>query len=43
MDLTLVLDPPEGPPFSLRLTGPLRQPRRVPDVADWLRWRAEQP
>ncbi|MDB5371172.1 MAG: hypothetical protein JWP20_2730 [Roseomonas sp.] len=43
MDLTLTLQPPEGPPFGLRMTGPLRLPRRVPDIADWLRWRAEQP
>jgi hypothetical protein len=43
VDLTLFLAPPEGPPFGLRLTGPWRQPRRVPDMADWLRWKASQP
>lgn len=43
IDLSLRLTPPEGPELGLRMTGPLRQPRRVPDIADWLRWRAEQP
>lgn len=31
-----------GPEFGLRMTGPLRQARRVPELAGWLRWRAEQ-
>jgi hypothetical protein len=43
IDLSLRLAPPEGPELGLRVTGPLRQPRRLPDIADWLRWRAEQP
>ncbi|RKK00280.1 hypothetical protein D6Z83_27870 [Pseudoroseomonas wenyumeiae] len=43
IDLSLWLAPPEGPELGLRLTGPLRQPRRLLDIADWLRWRAEQP
>ncbi|MBO1076274.1 AsmA family protein [Roseomonas marmotae] len=43
VDLVLTLMPPEGPPFGLRMAGPLRQPRLVPDLADWLRWRAERP
>ncbi|MBO1080821.1 AsmA family protein [Roseomonas haemaphysalidis] len=43
LDLALLLAPPEGPPFGLRLTGPWQQPRRVPDLADWLRWKAAQP
>lgn len=43
LDLTLSLTPAEGPPFGLRLTGPFAQPRRVPDLADWLRWKAAQP
>jgi hypothetical protein len=43
IDLVLRLPPPDGPAFGLRMTGSLRQPRLVPDIADWLRWRAEQP
>jgi uncharacterized protein involved in outer membrane biogenesis len=43
VDLSLDMQPPEGPEFGLRLTGPLRQPARVPDIADWLRWHAERP
>jgi uncharacterized protein involved in outer membrane biogenesis len=43
LDLSLRLAPPEGPALGLRLTGPVQQPRRLPDIADWLRWRAEQP
>ncbi|MCG7363240.1 AsmA family protein [Roseomonas sp. ACRSG] len=43
IDLSLRLAPPEGPELGLRMTGPLRQPRRLLDIADWLRWRAEQP
>ncbi|MGY4802758.1 AsmA family protein [Teichococcus aerofrigidensis] len=31
---------PGGPGFGLRLTGPLNQLRHVPELADWLRWRA---
>ncbi len=43
LNLTLSLPPAEGPALGLTMTGPLTQPRRVPDLADWLRWRAEQP
>ncbi|WP_141563097.1 AsmA family protein [Teichococcus rhizosphaerae] len=42
MDLLLALRDAEGPEFGLRLTGPLHLPRRVPDLADWLGWRAER-
>ncbi|MFC4167760.1 AsmA family protein [Teichococcus aestuarii] len=42
MDLMLALRDAEGPEFGLRLTGPLPLPRRVPELAPWLRWRAER-
>lgn len=43
VNLSLSLQPPQGPALGLNLTGSLAQPRKVPDIADWLRWRAEQP
>ena len=42
LDLLLSLRPAQGPEIGLRLAGPLAQPRRVPELAPWLRWRAEQ-
>ncbi|MFC0384751.1 AsmA family protein [Muricoccus vinaceus] len=30
------------PPVGIRLTGPAADPRRLPDLAAWLRWRAER-
>ncbi|UFN47400.1 AsmA family protein [Roseomonas sp. OT10] len=42
LDLLLSLHPAQGPEIGLRLTGSLAQPRRVPELAPWLRWRAEQ-
>ena len=30
------------PDLGLRLSGPLARPRRVPEIASWLRWRAER-
>jgi hypothetical protein len=43
VNLSLSVPLVNGPPLGLNLTGSLNQPRRVPDLADWLRWRAEQP
>jgi len=43
VNLSLSVPLVNGPPLGLTMTGPLAQPRRVPDLADWLRWRAEQP
>ncbi|MCQ4162506.1 AsmA family protein [Roseomonas sp. GC11] len=40
MDLLLATRDGDAPAFGLRLTGPLGAPRRVPELADWLRWRA---
>ncbi|MDB5414559.1 MAG: hypothetical protein JWR10_2894 [Rubritepida sp.] len=44
VDLRLTLPVPEGAPaVALRLTGPSMTPRRLPEIAPWLRWRAEHP
>ncbi|WP_159994375.1 AsmA family protein [Roseomonas sp. 18066] len=42
LDLRLALAEadPQAPSIGLRLSGPLRDPRRVVELADWLRWRA---
>ncbi|MXP62707.1 AsmA family protein [Roseomonas sp. M0104] len=42
MDLRLVLRDGEAPEFGLRMTGSAARPRLVPEMADWLRWRAER-
>jgi uncharacterized protein involved in outer membrane biogenesis len=43
LDLTATQKPADPvPEVGLRLTGPAAQPRRVPDLAAWLRWRAER-
>jgi hypothetical protein len=33
---------PDAPEIGLRLTGPLAAPRRLPELAPFLRWRAER-
>ncbi|MDQ1079879.1 AsmA family protein [Pseudoroseomonas cervicalis] len=40
MDLLMAAQEGEAPAFGLRLIGPLPAPRRVPELAEWLRWRA---
>jgi len=42
MDLRLALREGEAPEFGLRMTGSAAKPRLVPEIADWLRWRAER-
>jgi hypothetical protein len=43
LDVTLSATPvAEAPPVRLRLTGPAAAPRRLPDLAPFLRWRAER-
>jgi hypothetical protein len=44
IDLRVLLQPgpAEAPAIGLRLTGPAATPRRQPELAPWLRWRAEQ-
>lgn len=42
MDLLLSARDGEAPAFGLRMIGTAPQPRRVPEMADWLRWRAAQ-
>jgi len=43
LDLSVLQKPPGAvPDIGLRLTGPFATPRRVPELAAWLRWRAEQ-
>ncbi|TPG48180.1 AsmA family protein [Roseomonas nepalensis] len=43
LDLLAVEAPGEGvPPVGVRLTGSVAQPRRIADLAAWLRWRAER-
>lgn len=43
LDLRATLPVAEGAPeVALRLTGPSLRPRRLVEVAQWLRWRAEQ-
>ncbi|MFC3126365.1 AsmA family protein [Pseudoroseomonas globiformis] len=39
-DLMMMLKDGEAPEFGLRLTGPIRDARRVLELADWLSWRA---
>jgi hypothetical protein len=41
MDLRLAL--PNEPEVALRLSGPSLMPRRLPELAEWLRLRAENP
>ena len=41
MDLRLAF--PAAPEVALRLTGPSLMPRRLPELAEWLRLRAENP
>jgi len=40
MDLLLSIREGEAPAFGLRMIGTAPHPRRVPEMADWLRWRA---
>lgn len=43
LDLDLRMRMPlDAPDVGLRLTGPAAAPRRLPDLAPWLRWRAER-
>jgi uncharacterized protein involved in outer membrane biogenesis len=43
LDVTLSATPvADAPPVRLRLTGPALAPRRLPDIAPFLRWRAER-
>ena len=43
LDLRLAAHPvAEAPDIGLRLTGPLAEPRRLPELAPFLRWRAER-
>jgi hypothetical protein len=32
-----------APPLGLAISGPSRQPLATPKIAEWLRWRAENP
>lgn len=41
LDLRVAM-PEDAPAVGLRLTGPVTEPRRLPDLAPWLRWRAER-
>jgi uncharacterized protein involved in outer membrane biogenesis len=44
LDIGFALRPPvaEAPDIGLRFSGPATAPRRLPDIAPWMRWRAEQ-
>jgi hypothetical protein len=44
LDVGFALRPPvaEAPDIGLRFSGPAAAPRRLPDIAPWARWRAEQ-
>jgi hypothetical protein len=43
LDLRLAARPvAEAPAIGLRLTGPMAEPRRLPELAPFLRWRAER-
>ncbi|MDB5374645.1 MAG: hypothetical protein JWP04_3287 [Belnapia sp.] len=43
LDLRLAARPvADAPEIGLRLTGPLAEPRRLPELAPFLRWRAER-
>ncbi|WP_158292242.1 hypothetical protein, partial [Paracraurococcus ruber] len=42
LDLRLATRPAaEGPEVALRLTGPAAAPQRLPELAGFLRWKAE--
>ncbi|MCE2922268.1 MAG: hypothetical protein LW837_20275, partial [Roseomonas sp.] len=44
LDIGFALRPPaaEAPEIGLRFSGPAAAPQRLPDIAPWARWRAEQ-
>jgi hypothetical protein len=44
LDLGFALRPPvaDAPEIGLRFSGPAAAPQRLPDIAPWARWRAEQ-
>lgn len=44
LDIGFALRPPvaESPDIGLRFSGPAAAPQRLPDIAPWARWRAEQ-
>jgi hypothetical protein len=44
LDVGFALRPPvaEAPDIGLRFSGPAAAPQRLPDIAPWARWRAEQ-
>lgn len=42
IDLRLATKLGEAPEVALRLTGPAERPRRLPELAPWLRWKAAQ-
>ena len=44
LDIGFALRPPvaEAPEIGLRFSGPATAPQRLPDIAPWARWRAEQ-
>jgi uncharacterized protein involved in outer membrane biogenesis len=44
IDIGFALRPPmaEAPEIGLRFAGPAAAPQRLPDIAPWARWRAEQ-
>jgi len=44
LDIGFALRPPvaESPDIGLRFSGPAVAPQRLPDIAPWARWRAEQ-
>ena len=44
LDIAFALRPPaaEAPEIGLRFSGPAAAPQRLPDIAPWARWRAEQ-
>ena len=44
LDIGFALRPPvaEAPDIGLRFSGPAAAPLRLPDIAPWTRWRAEQ-
>ena len=44
LDIGFALRPPvaDAPEIGLRFSGPAAAPQRLPDIAPWARWRAEQ-
>jgi uncharacterized protein with beta-barrel porin domain len=44
LDIGFALRPPvaNAPDIGLRFSGPAAAPQRLPDIAPWARWRAEQ-